>query len=137
MKQCAQCNEWKDISSYKRTGSNASPMRYCRECYVERRRHNKQSGQKYCQRSAGLKDSYGITLEDYDTMLQNQNNRCAICHGENPKGAKRANVFVVDHDHKTGVVRGLLCHACNRAIGNLGDNVENFYRAIEYLSKVR
>jgi hypothetical protein len=70
-------------------------------------------------------------------MLQKQNNRCAICLGEDPKGAKRANVFVVDHDHKTGAVRGLLCHACNRAIGNLGDNIENFRRAIEYLSEVR
>lgn len=75
---------------------------------------------------------YGITLEDYEKMLESQNGGCAIC-GRVPTGR----ALHVDHDHKTGLVRGLLCHSCNHAIGRRGfnDSSEKCLNAAAYLSK--
>lgn len=60
--------------------------------------------------------SYGLTLAQYAALFTAQNNVCLICNGVT-KGKK----LVVDHDHKTGQVRGLLCTRCNTAIGFLED----------------
>jgi len=77
------------------------------------------------------KRKYGITLEDYDAMLEKQGGCCAICKSET---SKRNDYFMVDHDHETGAVRGLLCSPCNSAIGLLGDNISTLQNAINYLS---
>lgn len=71
---------------------------------------------------------YGITLEDYWRMHKVQDGRCAIC-------TKRTDL-VVDHDHQTGTVRGLLCGSCNRGIGYLKDSSANLSRAVSYLEKL-
>ena len=60
-----------------------------------------------------LRAKYGLTLEDYDNMLEQQKGVCAICGGINPSGRRLA----VDHDHKTGEIRGLLCQHCNTHLG--------------------
>lgn len=60
-----------------------------------------------------LRTRYGITPEEYDELLARQDGRCAMCREECATGKRLA----VDHDHATGAVRGLLCHACNRALG--------------------
>ena len=72
---------------------------------------------------------YGLTLEDYDTMLAEQNNSCAICNK-----TVGGNLFV-DHDHKTGEVRGLLCNGCNSGLGMLKDNLDLLRSAVLYLEK--
>jgi hypothetical protein len=76
---------------------------------------------------------YGITPEDYDERLASQGGRCAICRTTEPSG-KANSYFHVDHDHETGVVRGLLCGRCNGALGLFGDDVANLLRAADYLS---
>ena len=68
-------------------------------------------------RSSNMYRRYGMTLEDYDQMFERQNGLCALC-GEPP--SDRA--LVVDHDHSTKAVRGLLHHRCNIALGVLGDD---------------
>lgn len=73
---------------------------------------------------------YGLTLEQYDVLVDQQQNRCAICGG--PPGEKRLHV---DHDHKTGKVRALLCSNCNCAIGYMHDDVELLAKAIAYLTQ--
>lgn len=82
-----------------------------------------------------LKRVYGISWNRYQELLSNQNNVCAICKEEgflmDPKRHKLK--LVVDHCHSTGVVRGLLCHNCNRALGLLKDSKENLSSAIQYL----
>lgn len=69
---------------------------------------------------------YGLTIDDHDSLLSLQQDRCAICD-------KDASTLCVDHDHETDKVRGLLCHNCNRGLGLLGDNIESLRRALRYL----
>lgn len=71
------------------------------------------------------KYKYGLTTEQIDQMRNESNNICAICLKESK--------LVVDHNHSTGAVRGLLCHNCNVGIGCFADSVESLQRAILYL----
>ena len=80
-------------------------------------------------RASKLLATYGITQEQFNDMLAKQGHVCKICLG--PQQGKVA--MAVDHCHTTGVVRGLLCNNCNRALGLLQDNPELMYKAIEYL----
>ena len=77
-----------------------------------------------------LKKMFGITLKEYNEMLEKQNHTCAICDGEEKFNGSLA----VDHCHSTGKIRGLLCTNCNRGIGHLKDSISNLQSAIEYLS---
>ncbi len=78
---------------------------------------------------------YGLALEDYAKMLVEQGGVCAICRLP-PKGGKASNACLnVDHDHKTGRVRGLLCAACNLAIGKLKDSPALLREAAAYLER--
>lgn len=63
-------------------------------------------------RDSYLRRKYGITLEDYATLFKGQKGKCAIC-GNKPKKQS----LHVDHDHKSGRVRGLLCFRCNYGFG--------------------
>lgn len=75
---------------------------------------------------------YGITAEEYDLIYEEQGGRCAICRRATGAGKKKLSV---DHDHKTGVVRGLLCLPCNRnVLGHARDEIEFFQRAIQYIT---
>lgn len=78
-----------------------------------------------------LKRHFGMTLEDYYAMLDRQGGGCAICGEEDPYFKHMA----VDHCHETGKVRGILCCACNRALGGFKDKVEILERAIAYLKR--
>lgn len=75
-----------------------------------------------------IRRQFGV---DYSTLLQDQQGRCAICGTDSPGGRGR---FHVDHCHKTGKVRGLLCHCCNLMLGHSKDNPETLARAIAYLT---
>ncbi len=83
-------------------------------------------------KSIDLKKMYGIDLDEYLVMLDAQGGVCAIC-GEKEKDS-RFEYLSVDHCHTTGKVRGLLCNACNRAIGGLKDNPELLRKALLYLT---
>ena len=86
---------------------------------------------------AYYKRVYGITIEDYLDLAEKQNFVCAICGKENfAMGRNHSGALVVDHDHETGKVRGLLCHNCNRALGLFHDNVETLKKAQEYIEGV-
>ncbi len=84
--------------------------------------------------NAYLLKKYGITLEEYRKRLSKQNNVCAIC--KQPETAVIKNKLIampVDHCHKTGKTRGLLCTKCNRGLGLFDDNTEFLTNAINYL----
>jgi hypothetical protein len=84
--------------------------------------------------SAYLKRTYNITINHYEKLLREQNNLCRICGGEGffMKSHHKLKL-VVDHCHRTGIIRGLLCHNCNRGIGLLQDSPTILLAAKEYL----
>lgn len=77
-----------------------------------------------------VKDT-GFTLADYKQLLQKQDGKCAICKCGPPKGSR----FCVDHCHESGYIRGLLCHSCNKGLGNFRDNQDYLKTAILYLEE--
>lgn len=81
--------------------------------------------------AAHLVKTYGITAEEYRELKVYQGGVCAICLRAN--GARRR--LAVDHDHKSGRVRGLLCRPCNRMLGHARDAEAFFIRAAVYLSR--
>lgn len=87
---------------------------------------------KRYQRECFDKFKYGLEPEQKQSMINQQNNCCAICGYV--FGQKKGDMKV-DHCHTSGNVRGLLCDLCNRGIGMLKDNVENLQNAIQYLNK--
>lgn len=87
----------------------------------------RQATQKLNMRRWRLQKTYGLSLESFNTLLESQGNRCAICQG--------VSEFCVDHDHDTGQVRGILCQSCNRALGMMKDNPSIAQQAAEYLFK--
>jgi hypothetical protein len=87
-------------------------------------------------KSIDLKKRFGISLEDYQLMLNNQNNVCAIC-GQPEKSVdyrtKKVRSMAVDHCHTSGKIRGLLCSDCNTALGLFRENIDFMKSAIKYL----
>src|SRR3546814_8498245 len=73
---------------------------------------------------------YGITMSEFEAMLERQGRVCAICHGQPNGPGKR---FHVDHCHNSSKVRGLLCGKCNTAIGLLNDDPQLAESAAAYL----
>lgn len=121
----------------------ADGERRCAECAEERirkwalankdrmalaQKRYRDSNSKNLKRVAKL---YGITAEEYEVMFTEQGGRCAICERHQLEFRRR---LCVDHCHKTGKVRGLLCDNCNHGIGLFKDNSERMFRAIKYLS---
>lgn len=81
-------------------------------------------------KSALLKNVYGISLNDYKQLFEQQKGLCKGC-GASHSELKRG--LMVDHDHQTKKVRGLLCDACNRALGAVKDNVDTLKNLLDYL----
>jgi hypothetical protein len=75
-----------------------------------------------------LRRRFGMTVDDYNAMVRAQHGVCAVCR-QSPNG----NHLCVDHDHRTGLIRGLLCDACNGGIGQFDDDVQLLASAAEYL----
>ena len=83
-------------------------------------------------RSAYLMKTYNITLDTYHIMLAEQGGKCKICGALSPQTAW-GELFRVDHCHKTGRIRGLLCDGCNMGLGSFRDNPSALRAAAEYL----
>ena len=88
-------------------------------------------------RDLELRKRFGISAAEYDSMLEKQKGVCQICSQPETKVDHRTKLprrLAVDHCHKTGKVRGLLCSDCNTAIGLLKDDIDLMQKAIEYVS---
>lgn len=126
-KWCARHNNragaWVTIENFGlRSRSLSGREDYCKDC---KKQINKE-GIKY-RRKWYLKVAYGISEEQRQQMLKQQNERCAIC------GLKRP--LDVDHNHDTGVVRQLLCRKCNQGLGLFNENPALLSKAAAYLEK--
>lgn len=134
-KKCPSCKEAKPVKEFHKDPRNKTGLTsWCNSC---RRAKNKEwiknnpEKAKNSRKNTFLKRTYGITLKDYEKLLKQQNNLCAICKTDTPGG--KGNTFVVDHCHATGNIRGLLCNKCNLAIGLLNENPVIFDSAKQYL----
>lgn len=148
MRQCRRCSKMLGIDAYYKRASGTF-FNCCKKCESEKtmlRRKPKQHAatnkiwsSKHPDkiRNANLKAAYGITLEDYKSMLAKQNGTCAIClavdSGPSRKDPKKTEPLFVDHNHKTGKIRGLLCRTHNTALGLFADNIELLNKAKAYL----
>lgn len=136
-KTCTKCGITKDITEFYKRGGKISPNtrhNHCKEC-TKNRVQTRHRENPLLQRNNDLKRLYGITQQDYDIMISEQNNQCAICRTTDPGGRHKSKYFVVDHCHSTGKVRKLLCHNCNTALGLVGDNISTLQTMIEYLNR--
>lgn len=100
----------------------------------ERARHRKYrqtNPERY--RAARLRHRHGISLAEWNALAKEQDHKCAICRNEDKERHRRR--LSVDHDHKSGKRRGLLCSNCNKALGCFQDNPEFLANAIAYLAR--
>ena len=148
VKVCSKCGLEKALSDFsKRTASPDGHAAKCKVCDAEKakaygashraervaynreyRKRNPERFRRHCKASV-LKRYYGLTLEDYARMWVFQGGRCKIC-GQEP--AKYGDLHV-DHDHRTGKVRGLLCRTCNWMLGSARDKPDTLIAGAKYL----
>lgn len=120
---CRGCSKYLPIGEfYSKDGSKLGTT-LCKSC-------SKNSSRVYNKTTYRFK-KYGISEEHFHNILADQNNCCAICKSF----FKDHNEIRIDHDHKTGKFRGLLCHHCNVALGHFQDNLEFLKTGIKYLKK--
>ncbi len=100
----------------------------------EKRRHAGAKGKLYRRRNH-LKHRYGVSLAEYNALLKRQKGHCALCARK--PAQTRYGHLVVDHDHKTEKVRGLLCWLHNKALSDLGDTEAGLLRALAYIRRVK
>ena len=125
---CPDCGET-DVAKFYQDKKGRRTNARCRNCHKAKSNkswHSKSPIEKQATRVSAM---YGITPDEYRTMHEKQAGKCAICNQE--PTTKR--LLHVDHCHDTKVVRGLLCHGCNTAIGAMKENIETLRSAIVYL----
>jgi len=154
MKTCSVCNQSKSLNEYPKMGSlMCKPCKNKRDYKRRDKKKIKENSDRYrlkkghsprelredglikgtfeYSREYNLKDKYGINIEEYNSLLKSQDNRCKICN-IHIDDYKKSN-FSVDHCHKTLKVRGLLCNKCNVGLGMFNDDLDILVSAVEYL----
>lgn len=129
MKTCGLCRTEKPDDNFWKGQSR------CKQCMTREIgiwRANNPTRQRNMQRKSKLRLDYGMTPESYHEMFLKQGGKCKIC-GQYGGGVSRDFPLDIDHCHKTGTVRGLLCGPCNRGLGHFGDSLERLRTALAYL----
>ena len=137
--RCGACGLFKSEDQFSPTqrwsGSKRKQSYDCRPCAAAKRRRYRAAlapeVKKAQARAANIKNLYGMSENDYLDMVAAQSNTCAICKGSDPKHS--SGKWNIDHDHKTGAVRALLCGPCNRGIGKFEDDPARLRAAADYL----
>lgn len=126
-RNCAKCNcEFLTKATIGRSYS------YCPKCRSKMRKEDWiKNKDKIAEsnRHSHIKKKYGLDKKAYEIMLKTQDGACAICKDQKP--------LAVDHNHESGDIRGLLCRACNTALGMFKDNIEVLTNAISYLNNFK
>lgn len=116
-KICIDCQKIKSIKEFPSIKKGKYHRKRCNKCYWI---HNKERFARYYRRS-----KYGFTEKSYQEFLDNHKRKCALCSSDKD--------LVIDHDHATGDVRGLLCSHCNKGLGYFKDNKEALMKGVKYL----
>lgn len=139
-KECSTCSAVKPYNLFypkfshhpQYADSAAGYTSDCRECCKEARREYiaLNPDKKKTSDRAYHVTKYGISVVDYNRMFSEQNGGCIGCSKHQSELSRR---LCIDHCHRTGQVRGLLCHNCNALLGMAKDNVETLHNLITYL----
>ena len=129
VKKCRTCKTTKPISEFAKNPTGVHGVRgTCKEC--------RPKDTPLTIRGRNVRYRYGIELDDFVAMYEDQGGKCAICFIEVDLYApeeRKANVAHVDHCHTTGKIRALLCHQCNVGIGAFKEDAEVLQNAIQYI----
>jgi hypothetical protein len=130
---CCQCSIVQPLAQFhKKRLARKGVVSYCKLCVAAKgkadRAANPEKSRWHC-----LLKKYGLTLEEYAHLLEQQNYGCAICG--RPPAQSRYGKLSVDHDHATGKVRALLCGKCNVGLGVMDEDPERLEAAAKYLRK--
>lgn len=119
---CSKCKQWLPPSSYTKNKKQKTGLSYaCRDCMLDHTR-------KY-----NILKKYGISIDLYKKMLKEQQDKCDCCGKDLKDKGNYKERPVIDHNHKTGKVRSLLCNKCNLALGNMDDSSEYALLLHKYL----
>jgi hypothetical protein len=122
------CRKCRSEAAYRSKQQNPERQERQREACRRWLKKKKQTNPNY-HRDTYLQSTYGISQEQYDLMLEQQDGKCAICHYPPEDGS----VLHIDHCHKSGKLRKLLCSYCNQALGLFRDDAERIAAAAEYI----
>ena len=130
-KKCSRCGKTKELSEFPKDKVNYRS--YCKDCNRKRVREYWAKHPEQQQKNK-LKYHYGMTVQEYTTKLLEQNGVCAICGKPETKAVRgKIQSLSVDHNHDTGVIRGLLCSQCNSMLGFARDSSSILSVAADYL----
>lgn len=130
---CKGCKEQKDLSCFYFRKARNKPYSLCKSCVnINRKRYKANNPKAYSliSKRDRLKRVFKMSIESYNELFNKQQGCCAICKKHQSEFKKS---LAVDHCHKTGAIRGLLCGKCNLGIGHLNDDIAIFENAIKYL----
>jgi hypothetical protein len=134
MKKCSKCGIEKPLSEFHKDKARSDGARSsCKLCYSKF--HEEYYAKnidkvKSKNKKMWLQRKYGLSIKEYELLKNKQDNKCVICQEKLNEGYD----VHVDHSHKTGKIRGILCRWCNTGLGNFKDKTQSLQRAIEYLS---
>lgn len=128
VKSCSKCGQPRHEFRKKRNLCVECHKEYHRQYYKKHKARFNSNARAY-----HLKTKYDINQSKLDEMLEAQGGKCAICR--KPPNCGRYKGLNVDHDHRSGKIRGLLCWSCNAGLGHLGDDIRGIRRALSYLSR--
>jgi hypothetical protein len=135
MKHCYKCKQLKELSAFhKNKAKSDGYATECKQCRKDKKAAELDQdylGTRLKERANNLKRMFGMSLEEYDKKLKEQNSVCAICGGLCKSGKRLA----VDHNHATGKIRDLLCGNCNGGLGKFLENPELLEKAADYIRK--
>ena len=131
MKKCISCKEKKSLVEFYKS-NKIYYQKECKQCQSNRKsKWYKTASGKESSRRTKLKQRFGISVEDYNILLDSQNYSCKICK---EKESYLGHRLSVDHCHTTGKIRGLLCKSCNLGLGNFRDRIDLLEEAKNYLT---
>jgi hypothetical protein len=138
-KKCANCEEYKDLSDFSPSKDKAFGVNsWCKVCIAQVKNTHYTLERA---RAEHLWRVYGLTMEAYEQMLTGQNGLCACCGRSETrrvgrkKRSENAPLLHVDHCHTTGRIRGLLCSACNQALGLLEEDPQRIKALLHYVEE--
>ncbi len=139
-KVCPGCDTWKPRDAFPKNARKKDGLHfYCKVCHSERtKKHIQAIYTQEWKRAANVKYNYGLSSKEYQVLAQAQGGLCAACGQPETKLDSRTSQLKnlhVDHDHATGRVRALLCHACNSALGLLGDDLGRIRLLLAYAER--